>query len=470
MVGREYEAGGIAKHGAKMVTAVACARVPKLTVVIGGSFGAGQLRDVRPGVLAAVPVDVAERPDLGDGRRAGRRGAGDGPPRPARRRLAAEEEEAFKRPIREQYEHQGSPYYSTARLWDDGVIDPADTRTGARPGPVGRGQRPARARRLRRLPDVSACSTTVLVANRGEIAVRVIRTLRRLGIRSVAVYTDADAGARHVREADVAVRRGAGSRATCTSTPWSARPGAAGAEAVHPGYGFLSENPAFARPARSTASSSSGRRRGAIEAMGDKIAAKRTVAAAGVPVVPGSDDAGLTDARAGRGGTGRRAGGGLPGAAQAVGRAAAARACGWSATPAELADAIAAARREAVGAFGDDTLLVERFVDQPAAHRDPGPRRRARPRRCTSASASAACSGGTRRSSRRRRRRCSPTAASGAGPGRDGRQRGRRGPGGRLHRRRDGGVHRLRRTGPDEFFFMEMNTRLQVEHPVTELA
>ena len=75
MVGRDYEAGGIAKHGAKMVTAVACARVPKLTVVIGGSYGR-QLLDVRAGVFAAVPVDVAQRPDLGDGRRAGRLGAG----------------------------------------------------------------------------------------------------------------------------------------------------------------------------------------------------------------------------------------------------------------------------------------------------------------------------------------------------------------------------------------------------------
>ena len=131
MVGREYEAGGIAKHGAKMVTAVACARVPKLTVVIGGSFGAGQLLDVRPGLLAPLPVDVAERQDLGDGRRAGRLGARHRQARPvrgARRGLAAEDEEAFKAPIREQYETQGNPYYATARLWDDGVIDPLDTR------------------------------------------------------------------------------------------------------------------------------------------------------------------------------------------------------------------------------------------------------------------------------------------------------------------------------------------------------
>ncbi len=79
MVGRDYEAGGIAKHGAKMVTAVACARVPKLTVVIGGSYGAGQLLDVRARLFAALPVDVAQRAHLGDGRRAGRVGAGHRP-------------------------------------------------------------------------------------------------------------------------------------------------------------------------------------------------------------------------------------------------------------------------------------------------------------------------------------------------------------------------------------------------------
>ena len=133
MVGRDYEAGGIAKHGAKMVTAVASARVPKLTVVIGGSFGAGNYVDVRPGVLAALPVHLAQRAHLGDGRRAGGQRAGHGPPRRARgpraRSGRAEDEEAFKAPIRDQYEDQGHPYYATARLWDDGVIDPAETRT-----------------------------------------------------------------------------------------------------------------------------------------------------------------------------------------------------------------------------------------------------------------------------------------------------------------------------------------------------
>jgi 3-methylcrotonyl-CoA carboxylase beta subunit len=132
MVGRDYEAGGIIKHGAKMVTAVACARVPKLTVVIGGSYGAGNYamcgRAYSPrflwmwpnarisvmggeqaaSVLATVRADAL---------------AAAGTP------WTDEEQEAFKAPIREQYEHQGNPFYSTARLWDDGVIDPADTRT-----------------------------------------------------------------------------------------------------------------------------------------------------------------------------------------------------------------------------------------------------------------------------------------------------------------------------------------------------
>lgn len=129
MVGRDYEAGGIAKHGAKMVTAVACARVPKLTVVIGGSYGAGNYSmcgraysprflwmwpnariSVMGGEQAASVLATVRGDQLGE-------------------TWSAADQEAFKAPIREQYELQGNTYYSTARLWDDGVIDPADTRT-----------------------------------------------------------------------------------------------------------------------------------------------------------------------------------------------------------------------------------------------------------------------------------------------------------------------------------------------------
>ena len=131
MVGRDYEAGGIAKHGAKMVTAVACARVPKFTVVIGGSFGAGNYsmcgRAYSPRFLwmwpnARISVMGGEQAAsvLSTVRRDQMAARGE--------EWSTEDEEAFKAPIRDQYEEQGSPYYSTARLWDDGVIDPVDTR------------------------------------------------------------------------------------------------------------------------------------------------------------------------------------------------------------------------------------------------------------------------------------------------------------------------------------------------------
>jgi 3-methylcrotonyl-CoA carboxylase beta subunit len=131
MVGREYEAGGIAKHGAKMVNAVACASVPKLTVVVGGSFGAGTYsmcgRAYSPRFLWLWPgarVSVMGGPQaasvLSTVRRDQIESSGGA--------WSADEQAEFEAPIRAQYEHQGSPYYSTARLWDDGIIDPAQTR------------------------------------------------------------------------------------------------------------------------------------------------------------------------------------------------------------------------------------------------------------------------------------------------------------------------------------------------------
>ncbi len=131
MVGQKYEAGGIAKDGAKMVTAVACARVPKFTMIIGGSFGAGNYgmcgRAYGPRFLwmwpnARISVMGGEQAAsvLAQVRRDGLEARG--------KSWSTEEEDAFKEPIREQYEIQGHPYYASARLWDDGVIDPADTR------------------------------------------------------------------------------------------------------------------------------------------------------------------------------------------------------------------------------------------------------------------------------------------------------------------------------------------------------
>src|SRR3546814_212200 len=131
MVGREYENGGIAKDGAKLVTAVACSVVPKFTVVIGGSFGAGNYgmcgRAYDPRFLwmwpnARISVMGGEQAAsvLSTIKRDGIEAKGG--------EWSVEEEESFKAPIRDQYEAQGSPYFSTARIWDDGVIDPVDTR------------------------------------------------------------------------------------------------------------------------------------------------------------------------------------------------------------------------------------------------------------------------------------------------------------------------------------------------------
>ncbi|MDX1473667.1 MAG: carboxyl transferase domain-containing protein, partial [Reinekea sp.] len=132
MVGKKYENSGIAKDGAKLVTAVACAKVPKLTVVIGGSFGAGNYgmcgRAYDPRFLwmwpnARISVMGGEQAATVLATVKSEQMHARGEP------VSAEAMEAFKQPIRDSYETQGSPYYSTARLWDDGIIDPAQTRT-----------------------------------------------------------------------------------------------------------------------------------------------------------------------------------------------------------------------------------------------------------------------------------------------------------------------------------------------------
>ncbi|EUA01690.1 carbamoyl-phosphate synthase L chain, N-terminal domain protein [Mycobacterium kansasii 824] len=137
---------------------------------------------------------------------------------------------------------------------------------------------------------------TVLVANRGEIAVRVIRTLRRLGIRSVAVYSDPDAEARHVLEADQAVRLGpAAARESYLDIDKVLEAAArTGSQAIHPGYGFLSENADFAAACERAGVVFLGPPTRAIEVMGDKITAKNAVAAFDVPVVPGVAKPGST--------------------------------------------------------------------------------------------------------------------------------------------------------------------------------
>jgi propionyl-CoA carboxylase alpha chain len=206
----------------------------------------------------------------------------------------------------------------------------------------------------------------VLIANRGEIAVRIARTCRAMGIGTVAVHSDVDAGALHVEVCDEAVRLGGASPAESYLRGDALVEAAlrTGAEAIHPGYGFLSEAAGFARQVLDAGLTWVGPSPEAIAAMGDKLAAKARMAAAGVPLVPGmdltADLAEVTDldldhvaaeigfpvmvkAAAGGGGKGMRV----------------------VSDPAELHDAIAAARREAGGAFGDDRVFLERYVAHP---------------------------------------------------------------------------------------------------------
>nr|WP_273541846.1 biotin carboxylase N-terminal domain-containing protein [Microbacterium cremeum] len=303
--------------------------------------------------------------------------------------------------------------------------------------------------------------SAVLVANRGEIARRVIRTLRRLGIRSVAVYSDADADAPHVREADDAVRIGpaAASASYLSIDAVIAAARESGAEAIHPGYGFLSENVGFARACAAAGIVFIGPGERALEVMGDKIRSKEHVIGHGVPTVPGFSAAGLTDAEiaAAAEATGYpllvkpSAGGGGKGM-QVV----------RSAT--ELPEALATARRVAGAAFGDDTLLLERLIERP---------RHIEVQVLADSHGAVIHLGERECTLQRRHQKVIEEAPS---PVVDAATRARLGAAAcaaaaSVDYRGAGTVEFLvAGDRPDEFFFIEMNTRLQVEHPVTELV
>ncbi len=299
----------------------------------------------------------------------------------------------------------------------------------------------------------------LLIANRGEIALRVIRACQELGVKTVAVYSEADARAPHVREADEAV---------CVGPPPSSQSylvgerlievaKRTGAEAIHPGYGFLSERAWFARAVRDAGLVFVGPPAEAIEAMGSKTAARQLAISAGVPVVPGTTEPlrdveeaisaaesfgfpVLLKAAAGGGGKGMR-----------VVR-----------SRDELADALASAKREAQSSFGDDAVYVEKYIEGP---------RHVEIQVLADAHGHVVHLGERECSVQRRHQKMIEEAPSVAvSP----ELRARMGETAVAAVRAAGYVNAgtceflLDRSGA--FYFLEMNTRIQVEHPVTELV
>ena len=304
----------------------------------------------------------------------------------------------------------------------------------------------------------------ILIANRGEIACRIIRTARRMGVATVAVYSDADRNALHVEMADEAVHIGpspaAESYLAAERIVEAAR--LSGAQAIHPGYGFLSENPDFVDKVVAAGLTFIGPSAASIRAMGLKDAAKRLMEEAGVPVVPGyhgeaqeivilaskAREIGypvLIKARAGGGGKGMRR----------------------VDHPDDFAEALSAARREAKAAFGDDRVLVEKYVEKPRHIEvqvfgdDFGDVVHLYERDC---------------SAQRRHQKVIEEAPA---PGMTGEMRAAMTEAAVTAAKAiaysgAGTIEFIVDTSqglrPDRFWFMEMNTRLQVEHPVTEMV
>ena len=296
----------------------------------------------------------------------------------------------------------------------------------------------------------------VLVANRGEIALRIVRACQELGVAAVAVYSDADESALHVRHADEAVRIGpppAGKSYLDVEALIDAAKDT-GAEAVHPGYGFLAENAAFAAACQDAGLTFVGPSAEAIEKMGNKSAARRLAREAKVPVVPGSDDASSADEAA------KTAGGiGYPIMVKAA-AGGGGRGIRVAEDEDELRKAVQVARREAEAAFGDGTLYLEkllvapRHVEVQVMGDHEGNVIHLYERECSM--------------QRRRQKVLEEAPSPGISPG-------------VREKMAEAAVRLAREAGyanagtveflveDEEFYFIEMNTRIQVEHPVTEM-
>ena len=381
---------------------------------------------------------------------------------------SAEEEREFQAPIRAQYESQGNPYYATARLWDDGVIDPADTRLVLGLGLSAAANAPIEPTPLRPVQDVMmskirpkpciAASSTLLIANRGEIACRVIRSARAMGLRTVAVYSEADRDALHVSHG----RRGRAARSGARARQLSQH-----REVID----AARQDRRRSRASRLRVSVGECRIRAGLRRRGARVRRSdcRDDDGDGLEVrLQGADGKGGRAAGAGlsRRGAGRRDtgwGGGqdrLPGSGQGIRRRRRPRHARVVRRPASWPPAIVSAKREAKAAFGDDRMLIEKYVENPRhievqvigdSH---GNLLSLFERECTL---------------QRRHQKVIEEAPS---PTLNAAQR----EAVCAAARKAAGAVKYVGAGTIEFvsdgkdvFFIEMNTRLQVEHPVTEL-
>ncbi len=371
MVGTEAEQGGIVKHGSQLINAVSNSTVPHLTLMVGASYGAGnyamsgraydprfvfswpshRLAVMGPRQLAGVLSIVSrDRSPAGRApvRRGGRRRSQPGHRGPDRGRV--------HRPVRHR-PPVGRRHHRSSRH---------PHRAG--PGPVGRARRAGGGQPLvRGVPPVSPTASPrpihrLLVANRGEIAVRVIDAAHDLGMQAVAVYAEPDRGAPHVHLADVSVALG-GSTAAETYLDQAKLLEAAlaqGADAVHPGYGFLSEDASFAQAVVDAGLTWVGPHPEAIRTMGDKLAAKRVAAEVGVPVLPSAE----LDGDVPEHWVERAAGVGYPLLVKAAGGGGG-RGMRRCRAPTSWPRRSARHRREAASSFGNPTVFAERWLAAP---------------------------------------------------------------------------------------------------------
>ena len=299
----------------------------------------------------------------------------------------------------------------------------------------------------------------LLVANRGEIALRVIRACQELGVKTVAVYSDADAHAPHVREADEAVRIGPPPSRDSYLVGANIIEVAkrVGADAIHPGYGFLSERGWFARAVRDAGLIWVGPPAEAIEAMGSKTAARQLAIAAGVPVVPGTTE-GLRDAAEAKEVAAKygypillKAAAGGGGKGMRIVR-----------SDAEMSDALDSARRESKNAFGDDAVYVEKYIEGP---------RHIEIQILADAHGNCLHLGERECSVQRRHQKMIEEAPSVAvSPELRARMGATAVAAGKAAGYVNAGTCEFLLDKDGSYYFLEMNTRIQVEHPVTELV